>query len=146
MKQDQVAYYSRNEKSDAIVKNWFGLLDANWIYDEVTAEVVVGARKGVNVAELQFCDKLGTQFELIRYISGPNWLEHIPFSSRPSIAHIGYHLEDGEDWPPMIGCTCVQQATTIKHTAPHIGNKRYQYRIFEMSSGHYVKFIKRVTA
>jgi hypothetical protein len=154
---NQVAIAYRNESERASIKAMLGLTNAAWVKDTVTANVkVLGddfiLRNGVNVADLEFCmDMGGTQFELIKYTSGPNWIDVAQNQGvrMPMVAHVGFHLDEGEDWPPlaMYENTMVQEAFTISHTNEELNKagRRYHYRIYRATNGTYFKFIKRLT-
>ena len=150
MKLDQVAYCCRTDEEAALLKEQLGLTQEEWIVDRVTA---MGFVKGhsdeeVNIALLQFCDKLGVQFEIIRYLRGANWLENEPHKG-PFIAHIGYHLDEGEEFPPMPYAELVQEVMSKSHTCEYLttgaaAGRKYHYQIWKISPHTYVKFIKRI--
>lgn len=156
MKMDQVAIAYSNDEEKAAIKRSLGLVDAPWIKDTVKAEITVLGRHneftaGENVAELEFCMDLGgMQFELIRYTSGPNWINEaarlgVAF---PMVAHVGFHLDEGEAWPNAeVAGVLVQEALTIEHsnTDVNAANRRYHYRIYRVGPSAYFKFIKRLT-
>lgn len=156
---NQVAIAYDNEPQRDCIKQSLGLEKAEWIKDTVTADVRVLGQNGYehseNVAELEFCMAMGgTQFELIRYTSGPNWLSKAEHSGevvgmhRPYVAHIGFHLEDADDWPPLDATAIlVQEAWTKFHTNAEINRvgRRYHYRIYKISNFTFLKFIKRLT-
>lgn len=152
MKMDQVAIAYRTEEEKAAIKASLGLADKEWIKDVVSADVRVLGRHGdivnsKNVAELEFCMVLGMQFELIRYVEGPNWIDTASRlgTDLPMVAHVGFHLDEGEEWPDFAG-VLVQEAWTTAHTneAVNKADRRYQYRIYRVGSA-YFKFIKRLT-
>lgn len=150
MKIDQVAFYARSEDEANRIKAQFGLLDAQWIRDTVTARSIVRGSEHQNVAKLQFNYDLGIELEILRYTSGANWHELNPLAVNDSfISHIGIHLEDGEEFPVMEHCKLVQETFTISHTAEYLttgpaAGRKYHYRIFELSPGSYVKYIRRI--
>lgn len=158
MKLDQIAYYCRTAEAEAKVKSLLGLTDAPWVKDTVTSLVSVWPvnrsatemklRASMNVADLQFCYKLGMEFEIIRYIEGPHWLDCFASNPEPFVAHVGLHLDDGEEFPAMDGCRIAQEAFTMHHTAPELNDgpmagRKYHYRIFELSPGNFIKYIRR---
>lgn len=145
MKCDQVAMYCANEKGANMCKHWLGLGLADWVTDTVTAEVWVRGQQATNVAELQFCYALGTEFEIIRYVAGPHWWDQ-QLIMRPFFCHLGFHLDDKEDWPEMRHASLVQEVFKTRHTNPELvaSGKTYQYRIHEVSPNTYWKFIRRV--
>ena len=155
MQMNQVAIaYTTNEARENI-KKALGLTNERWVKDTVKAEVTVRGRHGAlvageNVAELEFCMAMGgQQFELVRYKSGPNWIDEATRigASLPMVAHVGFHLEDGEAWPPaeLVG-ELVQEAFTREHANKEVGERRYHYRIYRLGPSTYFKFIRRVEA
>lgn len=155
MRIDQVAIYTETDSEIARIKAMFGLQDAEWSSDTVTAiSSVYGSAPEQNVAELLFNYDLGIEFEILRYIEGPSWHDvrasgltpaiYIP--PQPFISHIGLHLEDDEDFPDMPGCELVQETFTRSHTSKYLveNGRTYHYRIFQLSPGSYIKYIKRV--
>jgi len=150
MKMDQVAYYCSNDEAERQIKNLFGLLEAAWVCDTVTATSYVrGEGPAVNVANLQFNYDLGVELELIRYTKGPNWHDPI-MRHRPFISHIGIHLDDGEDFP-TISSKLVQETFTISHTSHYLtkgaaAGRKYHYKIFEIAPGNFIKYIRRIHA
>jgi hypothetical protein len=155
---NQVAIsYTTDEMRDQI-KAMLGLQSAHWVRDTVEAQVTVRESDGTyvqgkNIAELEFCMAMGgQQFELIRYTAGPDWITtarvFLDETKMPFIAHIGFHLDDGEPWPPMDETAeLVQEARTIKHSNPDLNaaGRRYHYRIFRTGLV-YMKFIRRISA
>ena len=99
---------------------------------------------GVNVAELQFNESWGMQLEIIRYVDGLHWCMFNPAFDVEDvfIAHAGVHIGNGE-WPAHLADEkLVQQAFTKHHTA--FTDRTYQYRIYEMAPGTYIKYIQRI--
>ncbi len=153
MKMDQVAYYCATVQSADYIKNLFGLSNAEWIIDTVTADscVVGQAINARNVAHLQFCYALDIELEIIRYISGPHWHART-LQREPFISHLGIHLDDGDDFPNIGGqklCRLVQETKTVKHTSEYLTTglgrgRKYHYKIFEISPNTYIKYIKRI--
>jgi hypothetical protein len=154
MKVDQVAIYAVDERVVEEVKADFNLTNAVWTRDVVTAysKVIIGneLKGGENVAELLFnYDLGGIEFEIIRYLSGYHWhAAHL--ANRKFISHIGVHLDDGEPFPLLAG-RIVQETWTQTHTSDYLTNptspgylRTYHYRIFELSPGSYIKFIRRI--
>lgn len=151
MKLDQVAFYCATKAQAADLKAMLGLVDAEWIKDKVTAQSsVYGREPAENIAELEFNYSFGMELEIIRYISGPNWHgSYANKSERQFISHVGFHLEDGEEFPEMPGCELVQETFTNSHTSEYLvsgagAGRLYHYRIFALSPGHYVKYIRRI--
>lgn len=156
MKIDQTAFYCRSPDAATTLKAKLGFVDA-WITDRVTAlSWVHGMPEGdrtENIALLQFNYQYGTEFEIIRYLSGRHWhekcnpcwqsLHHDIF-----VSHIGVHLDDGEDFPSPPG-ELVQETWTREHTSGYLttgaaAGRKYHYRIHELSPGSYIKYIKRI--
>lgn len=163
MRADQIAFYALDDVQIEQIKAQLGLANSQWIKDTVTANSNVAvAEQGSmeNIAELQFNYDLGIELEILRYISGPHWhlgnplFNPTPLGDRiwttpPFISHVGIHLDDGEEFPAMEQCKLVQETFTISHTAPYLttgpaAGRKYHYRIFEMSPGSYIKYIKRL--
>jgi hypothetical protein len=154
MNMNQVAIAYANDEQKAAIKKTLGLADADWIKDKVRAGVQVLGRHGEyvtgeNVAELEFCMAMGgTQFELISYTSGPNWIAEAGRLgvAMPMVAHIGFHLDDGEEWP-MVDGKLAQEAVTVEHSNEEVNkaDRRYHYRIYRISPTTYFKFIRRIT-
>jgi hypothetical protein len=156
MKIDQIAFYCSTDEQANQIKDQFSLRGADWVKDTVTAmSKVWDFPEQPNKAELQFNYDLGIELEILRYISGKHW--HDPATllnpkqqfSVPFISHVGIHLEDGEDFPQMAHCKLVQETWTLSHTAPYLttgpaAGRRYHYRIFELSPGSYIKYIRRI--
>lgn len=152
---NQVAFYANTKEESDRIKAMFGLQDADWIIDTVTSQSsVFGSGTEQQVAELQFCYALGIELEILRYVVGPSWHDIRLYSTANGradnsfISHIGIHLEDNEDFPPMPGCELVQETRTESHTSKYLvaNGRKYHYRIFELSPGSYIKYIKRVHA
>ncbi len=145
---DQLAYYCSSEEAEAKVKAMYGLQNAVWIKDAVTARGTVNGKQTVNVALLQFNSDLGIQLEMIKYRAGDHWLRHfVGKREEPFVAHVGVHLNCAE-WPKAPG-KLVQEVKTISHTAEHLtigaqAGRRYHYRIYQLSDTSCVKFIKRI--
>lgn len=155
MRLDQTAYYCNVQQATDYLKEILGLTNEPWIKDTVTARSSVFGRPFTkNVAQLQFCyTHGGHEIEILRYISGPHWHERTTYKE-PFISHIGFHLDDNEDFPEIDGrgkntCCLVQETFTENHTSEYLttgaGRGRlYHYKIFQVQVGVYHKFIKRV--
>jgi hypothetical protein len=150
MKIDQIAYYCGTKEAEQVVKKMLGLESAEWIKDRVTANSTVwGHGPFENVANLQFNYDLGIELEIIRYVEGTHW--HGASANKednPFISHVGIHLEDNEDFPPMIGCELAQETFTKSHTSEYLttgagAGRLYHYKIFSIGRGNYLKYIKR---
>lgn len=149
MKLDQIAYCVRSIDQANQVKAMLGLQDAAWVEDRVTTRSTVwGTPDEINIAHLMFCDALGIQFELIRYMRGRNWLE-VETHPGPFVSHVGYHLAPDEPFPAMVGCRLAQEAHSLSHTCEYLttgaaAGRKYHYRIYEVSKHNYMKFIRRI--
>lgn len=150
MKVDQIAYHVNTQEDELKVKRMYGLEHAAWIQDAVTARGTVYGKPTVNVALLQFNSDLGLQLELIRYKAGLFWYRHMfDRFDAPFVVHVGVHLDDDEPWPRSSG-KLAQEVETISHTATHLNpggvlaGRRYWYRIYQLSSHSFVKYIKRI--
>ncbi len=159
MKIDQCAFYATTDDQADQIKAQFGLTDAVWIKDTVTARSIVNGVDDQNVANLEFNYDLGIEFEILRYVDGKHWhLDNPAYGPKPEgsvippfISHVGIHLDDGEEFPAMEHCKLVQETFTISHTAKYLtspaspaAGRLYHYRIFEMSPGSYIKYIRRI--
>lgn len=150
MRLDQIAYAVNSDLESARLKELLGLTDAPWVVDRVTAKCTVwGEPNQINDAKLEFCDVLGLQFEIIRYLRGRNWLQIEDGSMGPFQSHVGFHLDSMEDFPLMNGCRLAQEAHTIAHTCDYLtigeaAGRLYHYKIFEVSPHNYMKFIRRI--
>ncbi len=163
MKMDQVAFYAASDEEAEKIKAQLGLANSSWIKDTVTARSIVSGIEGENVAELQFNYDLEIELEILRYTKGPNWHLNnplmVPWLTKdrkvwhiPSfISHVGIHLGDEEDFPAMWHCKLVQETFTKSHTSEYLTKpgspgfgRLYHYKIFELSPGSYIKYIKRI--
>lgn len=161
MKIDQVAFLCLSREQADQIKNQLGLADKKWVLDIVTAKSVVADYDPMmNVAELQFNYDLGIEVEILRYIKGPNWHHFNPLAgtaynrnivNAPIISHVGIHLDDGKEFPKMASSRLVQETWTESHTGEYLTDpkspgfgRKYHYRVFELSPGSYIKFIRRV--
>jgi hypothetical protein len=150
MKLDQIAYYCKTDDEAQRLKVMLNLEHEHWIRDRVTARCTVwGKPNEINIASLQFCEKLGMQFEIIRPIQGHHWLEREVSTPTPMVAHVGLHLDVGEAFPAMNGCALAQEAHTVAHTCEYLttgaaAGRKYHYKVFEVSPHNYMKFIRRI--
>lgn len=148
MRMDQIAYYCATNSAEWKLKQYLNLANAEWIEDIVTARsTVFGKPPEVNVARLQFCYALGIELEIIRYLDGPHWHQN-DLIDAPFISHIGIHLDDGEEFPPMIGARLVQETFTQSHTSAYLttgagAGRKYHYKIFQIAK-NYIKYIRRI--
>lgn len=158
MKIDQIAFYCADDTAEAIIKSHFGLLNAEWKNDTVTAtsRIADDPDEVVNVGYLQFNYDLGIELEILRYDEDSEhwhvdqvWKMLMLGANYPFISHVGIHLEDGEDFPAVDEemFRLVQETWTKHHTNPYVVEKKrlYHYRIYKCKgSNSYIKYIKRV--
>lgn len=144
MKCDQIAYYAHNAAQALAIKQTLGLVNEQWVVDDVIGRVRIGDNfdfeDELSYGRLEFCYKFGAEIEILHYTAGPNW--HATFTSdyralKPFVSHIGYHLDDGEDWP-FIDAKIVQEMLTVSHTNEYVvsRNRTYHYKIFEIGRAH----------
>ncbi len=150
MRADQIAYYCSTKDAAEQVKKMLGLADKDWIKDRVIADSRVwGKGPFENIADLQFNYNLGIELEIIRYVDGIHW--HGVGASKetkPFISHVGIHLNDDEDFPPMEGIELAQETFTKSHTSEYLttgegAGRLYHYRIYAVGPNNFLKFIKR---
>ena len=157
MKIDQICFYCSTEAAGLKVKRFFNLEHADWIQDKVTARSIFGNQAippSENIAELQFNYDLGIELEILRYVSGPSWHWTNPLNREPQfISHVGIHLHSAEDFPDSREFPLVQETFTQSHTGEYLTKpgspgygRKYHYKIFEMSPGSYIKYIRRIVA
>lgn len=162
MKLDQIAFYCETEKAERDCKAALGLLDAVWIEDTVTGLSKIAGFGGeivqtTNVGVLKFNYSLGIEVELLRYSSGTHWHRNNPLwlNKKPDDwiqSHIGFHIQDGGDFPIVNEkFKLVQETETISHTNEFLTDpnsrgfgRKYKYRIYEVGVGLYFKYIMRV--
>lgn len=156
MKLDQIAFYASTEEEAWQIKRMLGLHNAVWIEDMVTADSIVydfNPLKIINVGQLRFNYDMGVELEILTYREGTHW--HMltnPLwnkdwgNGQRFISHVGFHLEDGEDFPNVPGARLVQETWTKEHTNAYIVEigRKYHYKIYEVTPGTYVKYIKRI--
>jgi len=156
MKLDQVAYYAREPKEADAIKAMLGLSEAEWVQDTVTGAVDVyrrghGVVSGVSRALLQFNYDLGIETEILTYLDGPHWHQtnHLFLGTEGFLSHLGYHLDDGEEFPEY-DAPLVQEMFTREHTNPYLlGNgRKFHYRIWDTrpTLGVFTKVIRRIHA
>lgn len=147
IKIDQLAFCSRGEDDDKLIKQFLQLEDKPWIEDIVTAKGMVGAFDSVtNVAKLQFNYDLEHEVEILRYLEGPNYLD---LAAVPGgrMCHIGSHFV-GDGDVPRVHAPILQQLVTQNHTNPFQAehNRHYRYTIYNTYSrmGLFFKIIERL--
>ena len=124
-----------------------------WAKDRVAASGEVFGVAGSNQADLAFNYDMFTpkrEFEILHYISGPNWLAS--GNRFGSVSHLGMYCssEELEEWRKFFtgrGIRVAQEVFTERHTNPVIDGKRwYNYVIFDTKHilGVDLKFIVRL--
>lgn len=164
MKIDQVAFYSKDEEQTEKIKEALGLKDKQWVIDQVTAKSLFpDGQWCINKGLLRFNYDLGIELEILTYTEGRHWAIDCKsdfatgfkqngnplWSLNTFISHVGIHLEDGEEFPPMVGWPLVQETFTMSHTSEYLttgggAGRLYHYRIHEMAPGTYIKYIRRI--
>jgi len=159
MKIDQIAYYCQTDEQRKSVMKSFGLPeDAKWVEDMVTARnIFPDGTESISVGHLRFNYDKGIELELLEYVLGKHWRTDDPQPWReflPMLSHIGIHLDDWDPMPePNDSMKLVQETFTISHTSDYLTNpsskgfgRKYQYRIFQLADGSYIKYIRRISA
>lgn len=158
MKIDQIAFYCPDEKSEAAIKAHFGLTNAEWKKDTVTAlsKLWNDEDEFTNIGYLQFNYDLGIELEILRYDDNcEHWHADTVYKQamfgehNPFISHVGIHLAVGEDFPVVDDkqFRLAQETWTKHHTNPYVIEKGrlYHYRIYQCRhTQSYIKYIKRV--
>lgn len=163
MKIDQIAFYCADEKSEAAIKVHFGLQNAEWKQDTVTAlSSIFGEDAVINIGHLQFNYDIGIEMEILRYAEDSEhwhldqvWKQKLFGSYSPFISHVGIHLgrDDAVGWVedfPIVDeklFRLVQETWTQHHTNPFVveRGRLYHYRIYQCRhTQSYIKYIKRV--
>jgi len=147
IKIDQLAFCARSDEDEKFIKNFLHLNDAKWIEDTVTARGQVGALEDVtNVAKLQFNYDLEHEVEILRYMSGPNYIDLADMAGG-RMCHIGSHFI-GEGDVPRLDVPIIQQLVTQIHTNPFQAenNRHYRYTIYNTYHrlGMFFKIIERL--
>lgn len=147
IKIDQLAFCSRSDDDDKLIKEFLQLADEPWIEDTVTAKGTVGAFDDVtNIAKLQFNYSLELEVEILRYLNGPNYLD---LAAVPGgrMCHIGSHFVGSGD-VPRVHAPIIQQLVTQTHSNPFQAehNRHYRYTIYNTYSrlGLFFKVIERL--
>lgn len=153
MRLDQCAWYARDDEAAEILKGVLGLRQAEWVADQVTGKSLFpDGQWEINVGELRFNYNHGIELEILTYKEGrhwhmrsPQWGLGLPFW----ISHVGYHLDDHEEFPQDAPGQLVQETFTQSHTSEYLttgagAGRKYHYRIYQITPGSYVKFIKRI--
>lgn len=148
---EQIALAVKDHESIIPALGFLGATE--WHKDDVTTRaMVLGQGPVEQVAELSFNYQLipGKELELIRYVSGRNFLGLQGIST--GLSHLGLHVESIDHATERLNqlanndVQIIQDAVTIKHTNPAIKNtRRYRYRIFGTRQwlGFDLKFIQR---
>lgn len=134
---------------------YYEAMGHEFVRDEVVAHGEVYGQKmvGGNIAYLAFNYTIipGKELELIEYMDGDNWLAHSGRAHRPSMSHMGMHVESIADWveendPPW---GIAQEVRTVSHTNPAVveAGRRYHYLIWDSRDdlGFDLKLIERLS-
>lgn len=155
---DQIAFAARTDEEEQAIKVALGLDKAEWIEDHCIASGEVFGEKGTNEAKLLFNYDMGIEVEILRYVSGPNYLDgHPPLLGRTRSSygyvestrqcHIGIH-HDGVGPVPTFDYPIAQRVETQAHTNPYLLEKgrKYRYTIYDsfQALGVYLKVIERI--
>lgn len=134
MKIDQLAFYAHTKKQEDVIKEHFGLQDAEWIQDEATGVVNLYSDKvltssGSLEGKLQFNYDLGIELEILTYQPNqPNWhngsLRMV--SGVSFLSHVGIHME-GSPSDYEVNSDTVQTLSTHRHTNPYLIEKGRTY-------------------
>lgn len=158
MKLDQIAFYATAPSIANQIKESLGLASAEWVEDFVEGHVKViepkdsplESEEGWSKAHLQFCYAHGIEIEILTYLDGPSWHDGFEIANPTTgswLSHIGYHLAEGEDFPP-VRWQLVQELITEKHTNEYVVSRgrTFHYKIYDARRelGCYVKYIKRI--
>lgn len=166
MKIDQIAFYCETENSEEHVKKTFP--GKEWIKDTVVSVNEIFPQYGrpyrcQAIGELQFNYDFGIELEILRYVEGSSWHNHLPTkialrgSMLPFLSHVGIHMAEEDlfpdepnmqEWFVTSPWRLVQRTRTISHSNPYLIEKKrtYEYRIYESVPGTYLKYIKRIEA
>lgn len=143
---DQLAFISHSEKDTAAIKRELGLENAEWTEDICVASGEVRGAPGVNKARLLFNYDMGIEVEILQYLEGPNYAEHL-LAGR--VCHYGIHATAGQV-APTFNAPVIQRVKTREHTNEFLlkTGRRYQYTIYDtlQSLGVYTKVIERIEA
>lgn len=161
-KLDQLAFYCSDDRQEELIRNIYGL-DEVPIDDVVTSrcrvafkhdDSIADAPEVINVGHLKFWYKLGMEFEILRYVSGPSWHDINPMNGHcPFVSHHGIHIDDMSEMPDLkpFGLKLVQENFTISHTSAYLTTpssqgfgRKYHYRIYRLPDGQHLKLIKRI--
>lgn len=144
MKIDQIAFIAHNPADVFKIKSRLGLLDADWVEDDVVASGEVFGVKGTNTAKLLFNYDNGIEVEILQYLEGPNYAEDIPGGQ---LCHIGMHYT-GEGKVPTFPGEIAQRVETQTHTNPYLleQKRHYRYTIYDTRHmfGTFMKVIERI--
>lgn len=142
---DQIAFIAVDAQDVLDVKRRFGLEDAEWVEDVVRAEGTVRGKPATNLARLLFNYDLGIELEILQYLDGRNYAQHI---SGGSLCHIGMHWDGTGEKPVFDGLEVVQEVETMSHTNEFLveTGRRYKYTIYNGLGKHgvYLKIIERL--
>lgn len=159
-KWEQIAIYTPHFDATKVLLQSFGC--KTWVEDYVTAKGTVGPlsdKERILVAHLAFNYDLNIELELIQYHTTPNWHSYKQSCLKDRdvdsvfLSHISYHVpsidQELEKYSPFFrqaGSAVVQRVTTIAHSNPKVGDRRYEYAILDTraSIGFDLKLIERI--
>jgi hypothetical protein len=145
---DQLAFCARSDDDEKFIKQFLKLDKGDWIEDTVTAKGFVrGFGEDVtNIAKLQFNYALEHEVEILRYLSGPNYLDKAAVPGG-RMCHIGSHFVGKAD-VPRVDAPIIQQLVTQTHSNPFQAehNRHYRYTIYDTYNrlGLFFKIIERL--
>ncbi len=161
MKVNQISYYANTEQAERLIKQTFAVADDSWWSDRIICTNRIFPPHGRPyqcraIAEVQRTFDLGIEIEILRYIEGSSWHNHLPNmialrgSMIPFLSHVGILLDEKESFPDEedmneLRWQLVQETTTHQHQNEEEAEKRrtYKYKIYESVPGTYLKYIKR---
>lgn len=148
LKIDQIAFTAHVDSDHFDIRKELDLDDdALWeSTDLVRARGVLFGEEVENLAKLSFCYSYGMEVEILQYLEGANYCEHIPSGRQ---CHVGAHAVSpyaAEDI--KLNAPIVQQVVTQHHTNPIVNaaNRRYKYTIYDTVRllGTHFKVIERL--
>lgn len=126
------------------------------VFDRVTAVGYVGYGSTraytKNIADLAFNYTMipGVEYEVLRYVSGLNWIVARSRSQNVQASHFGIHVsshEEMEHYRSQYKGDVLQEVVTIAHDNPACAERRYHYLILDAyhQFGCALKVIRRLT-
>ena len=143
----QIGFASFSERDDAIIKRSLRLEDASWREDDCAEKGSVLGYDGPieNKVKRLFNHDYGIEIEIVRYITGPNYLE-LSDARACAVCHLGFLVKDGETLPvpglPLdevrFPFQVIQRVETVGHATPQMVNGLTRYRHTIYASGAFV--------